>query len=282
MAKAKQEENLFEAPTPQPPPAPAPKKRKVPKAPAASKQIVPIKPEARSLLAIIADAAANPSVNTEKMDALLRMQREIMHDEAVIAFRQAFIELQAELPEINKDGKIEIAKIGQKTFYATFENINRVCRPMLRQHGFGIWFESTPVTEGGVRVTCHLDHRAGHSISSTLQGPLDTSGSKQNIQGIGSSFAYLKRYSMIGVLNIQTYAEQDRDRDGSKPVEKITGPQAKAILKAIDECGVPVATFIDKFKVTAVHELPASQYDEAIKSCENYKKRQEAKDAKRA
>jgi hypothetical protein len=40
-----------------------------------------------------------------------------------------------------------------------------------------------------------LSHELGHSEETTMTLPLDTSGSKNNVQAVGSSTSYGKRYT---------------------------------------------------------------------------------------
>ncbi len=47
--------------------------------------------------------------------------------------------------------------------------------------------------------------------------PLDTSGSKNNIQGMGSSLTYGKRYLVTAMLNIVTEGE-DKDGNDNPPI----------------------------------------------------------------
>lgn len=241
-----------------------------------------------NMLAIIADAAANPKVDVEKMRALLQMQREIMTEEARIAFTEARVVMR--LPSIDRDGRIDegitkSGRQGKKTLYATFENINRVTEPILKENGFNLWFEPDVGADGKIIMRGHLDHVRGHGKSCAISLPLETQN-KNALQGIGSSISYGKRYAAIALLNIVSHALEDRDVDGADPKKvaeqeaeatTINGSQAKELLKAIDECGVAGPIFLQKYKVNAVHELPASMFAEAIKACRDYGARTKAK-----
>lgn len=237
-----------------------------------------------NMLSIIADAAANPKVDVEKMRALLQIQREIMAEEARVAFTQDFLAMSKDMPSVNRDGRIVIeakpGKRGQVTPYATFENLHRVATPILRDHGFVFWSEpdigndSAPIVMRG-----HLDHVKGHGKTCAIPLPFETSGSKNNVQGVGSSLSYGRRYCMMNLCNIVSHAPDDRDVDGADPKQaskqeaadpKINGSQAKELLKAINECGVEATVFMDKYGIKAVHELPLRSYDEAIKACRDY------------
>ena len=75
--------------------------------------------------------------------------------------------------------------------FATYENIDRVIRPYLQAEGFSLSFTTAPRTAdgGGAIVSGTLSHKSGHSRSASISVALDSSGGKNNIQAIGSSFS---------------------------------------------------------------------------------------------
>ena len=299
MAKTKTklaEPALFQEPEGQAPKPVAKATTKVAKGTAVAKvERLPQTPEL--MIVIIARAAADPNVQPEKMRALLDMQREIEADQAKKAFTADFIAMSKLLPVINATGRIEIAAKrqggkAQSTPYATFNEIHRVVTPILRDHGFALSYATEPMG-GGERllVKTILDHVGGHQRSSSFPLPAESSGSKNNAQAWGSAFAYGKRYGTIGLLNIVSFAKADQDDDGrsARSLEAgsheevvdetpatITGAQAKELLKAINDCGVGPATFLQKYQIDAVHELASELFAEAMKSCADYGKRKQA------
>lgn len=249
----------------------------------------------RSVLAIIAEAASNPAVNPENMRALLDMQKEIVAEERRQAFDAAFIALQADLPVINKDGKIEVRKkdasgertgaLQQATPYATFEAIMDAIQPLLTKHGFGLSFETRSQNDRLLVIGHLIGH--GHERSTEFPLPAETSGSKNNVQGWGSSMSYGKRYCTIALLNIRSRAPQDRDTDGHEgrfvpargnalaeeapPVERVSQKQADNLREAIEDCGVGTRKFLDHYGIRSVEDLPAALHDAAIKACADFK-----------
>lgn len=259
---------------------------------------VPSQP--KSMLAIIADAAANPAVNPEAMRALLDMQKEIVAEERKQTFDAAFIALQAELPVINKDGKIEIrakdasgersGKLQQATPYATFDSIMDAIQPLLTKNGFGLSFETQSANER-LLVRGHL---IGHGHERHTEFPLsaETSGSKNNAQGWGSSLSYGKRYCTIALLNIRSRAMQDADTDGfpgdfkrakggglaeaPKKAKTLSVDEAIELREFMDACTVPVPKFCQHFGIAKVADLPRELLQAARKECVDYRDRREA------
>lgn len=261
-------------------------------------QTAPAKQEPRNMLAIIAEAAANPAVDVAKMQALLQMQREIVAEEARIAFTEAFVAVQSELPTINKTGKIVVppkdGKTGHVTPYATFNEINKVTRPILQKHGFALSFSTDAGPDGRLIVRGTLSHIRGFSRETTLALPLETGGSKNNVQGVGSSMSYGKRYAAIALLNLVSDALEDRDDDALRAGRtdrktasvvidgeivdevgpaKISKQQFDTLVRKIAQSGLASARFCESYKIDKVADLPAALFDEAMKACADFEQR---------
>lgn len=269
----------------------------------ASRQLaaVPTDNTPKNILAVIAKCAADPRVLPEKMRLLLDMQKEIMAEEARLAFIADFGALQAELPSIGKDGKIEIrakddngkrtenSRIIQATPYATFNNIMKVCKPLLTKNNFTIAFENGSIGERLNNIGI-LTHARGHERRSSFPLPAETSGSKNNVQGWGSAATYGKRYNTIALLNIISSHASDGDNDGypqvqtktevqkqersEPPVEEgvvmVSKPQLEILMDEIQNCGVSFKKFCEKYGIAKVADLPAAQFQDAIKACKNF------------
>ena len=273
-----------------------------PAMPAPTNLPVPTGPEPTSFLAVIARAAADPRTDPPKMQALLNMQTQIEDREAQKEFTRSFIALQEELPPIRRDGKIEIrekdasgsrerGRVQQSTPYATFNNIMKAIKPLLIKHGFALSFATEPVGER-LLVKGILDGH-GHQRTTSFPLPAETSGSKNNVQGWGSSMSYGKRYCTIALLNIVSEAPEDQDADGYtgnlKPAkggglaevpeddEKISPRQKEDLLKKIEWCGVSLAVFHEHYGITKTGDLPANLYAAAIKACDDYHENKKAK-----
>jgi len=182
------------------------------------------------ILAVIERAAANPDVDVDKMQKLLDMQIKIMDKQAEMAYSVALAEMQPELPMITEKGEIKIA--GEvRSKYARFEDINEAIKPYLKQFGFSIQFKIDQ--EKDIKVTAILRHKEGHSDSTSIVLPADTSGSKNIVQAAGSSVEYGKRYTLKAILNISTGGLDD-DAQASDPV--ISQLQADKVSEMLGKC----------------------------------------------
>lgn len=253
--------------------------------------------EPKSFLQVIVEAAGDPRCDVAKMQALLDMQRQIEDRDAEKAFTRAFIELQGELPAIKRDGKIEVRKkdargertgdVQQATPYATFNAIMKTVGPLLVKHGFTLSFQTQPNEAAGrLLVTGLLTHSHGASRSSTFPLPIEDSGSKNNVQGWGSSLSYGKRYCTIALLNIVSESPEDRDTDGfpgdfgrtkdgtlaelpPKPV-LASRAQLEELRNAIELNRVPEYKVLEHYGLDKLEGIEARFIGPAIKQCEDY------------
>lgn len=163
--------------------------------------------EAQAIMQMIERVVLNPDADMDKLDKMLDMQERILNRNAKQAFTADLAAMQAELPLVGKLGEGH-----NKAKYARLEDINEAIRPTLQKHGFAVTFR-TKQGEKTLTVTAILSHRMGHSEETDLILPLDTSGSKNAVQAVGSTISYGKRYALCLLLNIST----GDDNDGGEP-----------------------------------------------------------------
>lgn len=200
-------------------------------------------PTTANFLSVITQAAMDPSVDPAKMHGLLDVQERMMNKQAEMDFNADFAGLQGELPRITKDARIVHSGKLIST-YATYEKIDEVIRPLLIKHGFGLRFNSEVEANGkGVIITATLSHKRGHSITDRIPLGYDTSGAKNNVQGVGSTIAYGKRYLVGMLLNLVFEGEDD---DGAKSgYQPITDQQAETIKELVRETGTDTQKFLN-------------------------------------
>ena len=222
---------------------------------APAQEVAPVTTE-QNLFAVIAKAAMDGSVDVAKMEALLAMQERIQAKSAEVAFNQSMAQMQPRLPRVQKRGAITISKgSGPMSKYALFEDIDKAVRPLLAEFGFALNYGMGIPVENRVVVTCTIRHVAGHSITNALPLPLDASGAKNNVQGVGSTISYARRYLMCLMLNIVLEGE-DNDGNNSEPINDQQLMQIEDMLQA---SGGDRAKFCKTFKVEKISELRQDQ-----------------------
>lgn len=166
-------------------------------------------PPAANLALVIERLAANPSVDVAKLEKIIELQERVLASQAKSAFAAAFSKMQGELPPIENRKKTNTGK------YAPLEDIVEVVRPILSKWGFALSHrcEWPPTTPPKIRVIGILTHEAGHERESIFEAEADESGSKNDIQGLGSSNAYGRRYTTKDLLGVVT---RNEDTDGAR------------------------------------------------------------------
>lgn len=223
-----------------------------------------------SLISIIAMAVKDPTVTTDKMQGLIDVMERLERRDAEKAFNVALAEMTSVMPRVKKRGKVEYLvdknnKNGPKEEafkHAKIEDIDTAIRPLLVKYGFSLSFTTEPRQGdgGGLTMVGRLSHVLGHFQEARIAVALDNSGGKNNIQGMGSSSSYGKRYVTCMLLNIIT---EDEDDDGQS-ADPISIEKAVEIDLLITQVGADKVRFLKFMKVDSVPEIRAKDYKKAI------------------
>lgn len=250
-------------------------------------QVITSVPESPSaaVMAMIAQATADPRVDVAKMKELFDLRREIMKDQAAIDARQAYGRVCRKMPRITKRGAIDFGK-GQKPIaYAKWEDIADVIRPIYEVENFTLSYDTRERNGGGLIVTARLEHDNGHVITSEFPVPLDTSGGKQNIQGMGSAGSYGQRYATKNLFNLvfeNDPVDDDGKLAGDPPIDE---DKIEQIATLIDETDSDPQAFMQwAFGDEKPHnygEITTSKFPSVLNAL-LAKKRKQAQDKKNA
>lgn len=224
---------------------------------------VAAQPETSAIISMIERAARDPSVDIDKMERLFQMHERMTATAARVAYDAAFSAMQPELPEIDKRGKITIKEKGtekviQSTPYALWDDTNKLIKPILAKHGFGLSFRIAQ-TEAKITTRAVLSHCGGHREETEFSASIDNTGSKNNVQGWGSSFSYGKRYTGTAILNITTKGEDD-DGKAAGAGGFIAEDQQAKLRTLLDDTGTDVAQFLQFANADNMAEIPARDY----------------------
>ena len=176
--------------------------------------------QSETLLAQIIAASTNPEVDAAKMEQMANLATRLQDRERETQFAQDFAAAVMEMPRISKQNRIIMPVKGatdgrtrEQGKFASWENIDKVIRPILAKNRLVLTFRLGHAEGGAVAVTPILTHRNGYrEVGDAMRVPADQSGAKNAAQMIGSSSSYGKRYAGCAMLNIVT---EDEDRDGT-------------------------------------------------------------------
>lgn len=218
----------------------------------------PVVQQPESLLPAIIELAKDKSVDVNKLEALLGMQAKMEGRQAEKEAIEAFARMSASLPRVKKNGTISLGKDQHgkskgEIAFATWSDMDRVLRPALAAEGFTLSFNSAPREGGGLVVTGELMHRSGHVRSATIPLPLDQGPGRNNLQAVGSTLSYGKRYLAEMLCNIV----RDDDDDGLKGgMAFITNDEADELRDLMAKTKTNEERFCGIFNVAHLGELP--------------------------
>lgn len=222
-------------------------------------------PSVGNFLSVISDAAKDPNVDVQKMHGLLDIQERMMNKQAEIDFNVAMCDLQADLPTITMDAKI-VHKGKLISKYATYEHIDKFVRPLLIKYGFAAPRFTSNQNGNNFVIEATLSHRSGHSEKASINLTIDTSGAKNNVQGMGSTISYGKRYLVGMLLNLVFEGEDDDGQTADHvPITDEQAAELKAQIERLDRAGKPVNVvgFLEYVNAKSVDEISASNYNKA-------------------
>lgn len=223
----------------------------------------PVKPQAALTPMEMLDRAIASGSGTEVIERLMTLQERWEANQARKAFNAAIAAAKAEIPAIvrNRQGH------NQKR-YADFAKIAEVVEPILSRHNLGFRFRSEQGDR--INVTCILFHKDGHSEETTLSGPPDKTGNKNDVQAIGSTLTYLQRYSLVQALGLAATDDDDAKAAGAEPIAQ---EQAEMLTAIADEVGADKAKFCEFMGVESIAEIPARDYQRAVQALEAKRKK---------
>ena len=210
--------------------------------------------------------AVEKGADLEKLEKLLTLQERWDANEAKKAYHRAMAEFKASPPEILKDKSVNYKAGGGTTAYrhASLANVTEKINAALSKHGLSASWRVAQ--NGGVSVTCKITHNLGHSEETTLTAPADSSGSKNNIQAIGSTITYLERYSLLALTGLAAF--DDDDGQASEVMEYIDEQQLSTILDYVDNKKVNKEKFLKYMGIESIEKMPKTEYNRAIKALE--------------
>jgi len=212
----------------------------------------------------------DPRLDLDRAERLFAFQERLMARQAEIDFNAAKGRILKKLAGIkivkNRTVlyEIEKGKPQKGTYeafkYAPLEEIDKHLRPLLAEEDMDLSFSDDSRDGGGVLLRGRLKHLpGGHYEDSFMPAPLDTSGGKTNVQGVGSSNSFLRRYVSCNIFNIVVVGDDDDGSGGT-----IDAAQAKIIRELVISAGADEMRFLKFMKATTIDDIAFRDYRKAV------------------
>jgi hypothetical protein len=231
--------------------------------------------EPTGMLALIERMAKNPTTPVEQLREMLAFQKELMAHQAQIDFLEAKARIKKKLAHLrivkNKSVLYDIVKNDPKQGqaeafrFAPLEEIDKHLSPLLAEEDMDLSYTTRPRTGdgGGAVIVGKLRHVKGHWEESEIPLPLDTSGGKNNLQAMGSTNSYGRRYVACNLFNVVVVGDDDDGTGGT-----IDEAQAKTIRELLGKTGSNEAAFLKYLKAPSIEEIPYRAYPKAMSALE--------------
>jgi hypothetical protein len=241
--------------------------------------IQPLSVEDRAMNMIAAAVADGRSV--EEIGRLIEFKERLEQDQARKAYNRAMAEFQALCPAIPKTGRATIStKSGGRYEYSfpQLDVIMEIVRPHLASCGLSVTFSDFVLEDGHIALSCLIRHSEGHIESHPIRMPIDRGANVNDMQKVGISNSYARRYGVVNALNL-VGADPDSDGNlpGTKEVETITDEQLITLRDWISSTGADENKMLDFFNLNDLEHLPARRYNEALNILKQRKKMLEKK-----
>ncbi|WP_137921660.1 ERF family protein [Hydrogenophaga sp. 2FB] len=172
--------------------------------------------------ALLLQMAVQQGADMDKLKQLMDLQERWEANEARKAFREDFAGFRGENIIIPKTKHVDRGR-GGSFDQAEYDQVTGRLSPALSRHGFGfrhdqkfglkrMMIDGVENDVGWVWVTCHLEHRKGHTESLELEGPPGDLSVNTPTQNMQTTASYLKRQSLLAITGTATGGEDDESK----------------------------------------------------------------------
>src|SRR6516164_65165 len=232
---------------------------------------------ASTVLELIERVALDPRADAEKLGRMTAMYEALRAKEAELAYnaakgrilkKLAGIKIVKNRSVLNEVDNTEPQRgIGEAFKYAPLEEIDKHLRPLLAEEEMDLSYSDEPAAGGGLRIRGRLKHlRSGYYEDSFLSAPPDTTHGKSNVQAVGSTNSYLRRYVACNIFNIVVVGDDDDGNGGT-----IDEAQSRTLLALIKKAKVG-PKFLKYMKARSVEEAGSLKAAVATIAARDYRK----------
>jgi hypothetical protein len=230
-----------------------------------------------TVLALIERVALDPHADVEKLERVMAMYERLKAKEAELAYNAAKGRILKKLARIkivkNRSVLCEFEKgkpqqgIYEAFKYAPLEEIDKHLRPLLAEEHMDLSYSDESREGDGILIRGRLKHLpGGHYEDSLMPAPPDTTGGKSNVQAVGSTNSFLRRYIACNIFNIVVVGDDDDGTGGT-----IDEAQTKTILDLLKKAkGGP--KFLKYMKAQSVAEAGSLEAAVATIAARDYRK----------
>src|SRR6516162_8323797 len=242
-------------------------------------QLPPARPtdSASTVLALIERVALDPGADSEKLGRMTAMYEALKAKEAELAYNAAKGRILKKLARIkivkNRSVFYEVEKgtpkkgIYEAFNYTPLEEIDKHLRPLLAEEDMDLSYSAEPGAGSDILIRGRLKHLpGGHYEDFFMPAPPDTTGGKSNVQAVGSTNSFLRRYVVCNIFNIVVVGDDDDGIGGT-----LDEAQTKTILDLLRTAKVG-PKFLKYMKAQSAEEAGSLEAAVATIAARDYRK----------
>lgn len=220
-------------------------------------------PVGNSLISVM-QIAIQKNYAPEFIEKMMDLQERYEANQAKRAFHIAMAKFKANPPKIWRDMQVKY-EVGTKTTewsHADLATAGEAINKALGENGLNSTWRTLPLDNNRIRVTCIIAHELGHSEKTYLESGPDTTGSKNEIQALGSAVFYLERYTLFALTGLAP-ARMDDDGKGAE-IEYINDKQLSSIVDMINAKEADEAKFLKYMKIESLNKMLVKDFNKAM------------------
>lgn len=229
------------------------------------KEVAPIEQAATpqsEMVTFLERAVKDPSIDVSKLKALIEIQVDIEDRRKEAEFQTAMVAISNSIPQVGKNGRVDLKDKGSYAF-ARWPDMDRALRPLMAEHGIRLSFTTQQREGGGAVVIATATHNNGKSTSAEVPLPLDTGPGRNNLQAMGSTISYGKRYGAEMLFNIVRVDAPEEDDGMSFSADTISHEQFAELLSMMPDAGTTEENFADYLQIPDLGSLHHSMFNGA-------------------
>uniref|UniRef100_A0A6M3JZQ7 Putative Erf family protein n=1 Tax=viral metagenome TaxID=1070528 RepID=A0A6M3JZQ7_9ZZZZ len=211
--------------------------------------------------------AMQKNYSPEFIEKMMDLQERHEKNEARKAFHRAMSAFKANPPKVFRDLQAKYQMQGKpetKWNHADLGTASDAISVGLGEHGLNSSWRTEPQENGNIKVTCVITHEMGHSESTWLAAGPDKTGSKNEIQAVGSTIFYLERYTLFAITGIAPARMDDNGAGTGSPPEYIDEKQLGQIRDMMLSTGANSEKFLALFSAESDEKILAKDFGKAM------------------
>jgi hypothetical protein len=213
------------------------------------------------------DRAISSGAGIETLERLMSLQERWEANEARRAYDKAMSLARAEIKPILKTRPGPSFSGGKAYKYEDLADIAEDVDEKLSNHGLSYRWETVEGADGRLWVICVVSHSGGHrEAAHKLPLKPDMSGSKNEVQALGSAITYLQRYTLKCALGLAAAKDDDAHAAGpagsAKPASSpMSDAQYESLLSYMKAAEVThPEKILERYKIDKLSDLTETQY----------------------